>query len=107
MMRLVAFGISAVLLTGCASFAKTASIEEAYEHYDSKDYDEVLVHITRAENFSEISPETRIKLTYLKAHTYEQLGEKGKAKTLYTYLIEQHSDSQYGYFSKEKLASFE
>ena len=107
MMKLVAFGISAVLLTGCGSFAKTASIEEAYEHYFSKDYDEVLVHITRAENFSEISPETRIELTYLKAQTYAQLGEKEKAKTLYTYLIEQHTDSLYGYFAKENLANFE
>jgi len=107
MMRLVAFCISAALLTGCASFAKTASIEEAYEHYGSKNYDEVLVHISRAENFSEISSETRIELTYLKAQTYEQLGEKGMAKTLYTYLNEQHSDSLYGYFAKEKLAGFE
>lgn len=106
-MRLVALGVSAVILTGCASFAKTASIEAAYEHYDSKDYDEVLVHISRAENFSEISPETRIELAYLKAQTYEQLGEKGKAKTLYTYLIEQHADSLYGYFAKEKIAGFE
>ena len=107
MMKLVAFGISAVLLAGCGSFAKTASIEEAYEHYYSKEYDEVLVHIIRAENFSEISPETRIELTYLKAQIYEQLGEKGKAKTVYTYLIEQHADSLYGNFAKEKLASFE
>ena len=107
MTKLVAFGISAALLTGCANFAKTASIEEAYEHYDSKDYGEVLVHITRAENFSQISPETRVELTYLKAQTYEQLGEKGKAKTLYTYLMEQHADSQYGYFAKKKLVGFE
>ena len=47
--------------------------------------------------------EMKAELTYLKAQAFEKLGENATANTLYEYLSEQHGDSQYGYFAKEKL----
>jgi hypothetical protein len=50
-----------------------------------------------------MSPETKAELIYLKASTYEQLGKNEIAHTLYEYLAQEHSSSQYGYLAVRKL----
>lgn len=92
-----------VLVTGCTSFAQTASIEKAYEQYETQDYEDTLELIIRAENVKETTSEMKAELTYLKAQTYEKLGQPEKAATLYEYLKDQHADSQYGYLAIKKL----
>jgi ribose 5-phosphate isomerase len=50
-----------------------------------------------------MSDETKAELTYLKAMTYEGLGDGETANTLYEYLAQEHSNSQYGYMAIKKL----
>lgn len=95
--------VFALAMTGCASFAQVGSVEKAYEEYEAKDYQATLEHITRAENIKETSPELNAELSYLKAQTYEQLGQPDKATTLYQYIKEQHANTEYGYLAAEKL----
>jgi len=90
-------------LGACASLIQTASISEAYKHYERQQYDRTLELISQAENAEAMSDETKAELTYLKAMTYEGLGDGETANTLYEYLAQEHSDSQYGYMAVKKL----
>ncbi len=91
------------LIVGCAGLVKVGSISDAYESYQEKDYDETLRLIRLAENVGETNPEEKAELTYLKAQTYEGMGQYETAETLYQYLKDQHKDSQYGYFATKRL----
>lgn len=82
---------------------KTASISEAYKHYDLQEYERTLALISQAENADEMSAETKAELTYLKAKTYERLGKSETANTYYEYLAREHSSSQYGYLAAKQL----
>lgn len=96
--------IAATLSLGaCASLIQTASVSEAYKHYDLQHYERTLELIKQAENADAISTETKAELIYLKASTYEKLGKSEIAYTLYKYLAKEHSSSQYGYLAVRKL----
>tara|TARA_R110001592_G_scaffold232050_1_gene489353 strand:- start:44608 stop:44931 length:324 start_codon:yes stop_codon:yes gene_type:complete len=94
---------AALSLGGCASLIQTASVAEAYKHYDLQQYERTLALITQAENAEPMSAETKAELTYLKAKTYERLGNSEIAYTLYEYLAGEHSKSQYGYLAAKQL----
>lgn len=98
--------VAATLSLGaCASLIQTASVSEAYKHYELQHYERTLELITRAENAEAMSAETKAELIYLKARTYEQLGNSEVAHTLYEYLAQEHSSSQYGYLAVRKLTA--
>lgn len=90
-------------LTGCAGLAQTGSITKAYETYEHGHYAKTLKLITQAENFSTVSPEFKAELTYLRAQTYRKLSQTENAYTLFEYLKDQHTDSQYGYLAAKHL----
>lgn len=92
-------------LGACAGLVQTASVSEAYKHYELQQYERTLELITQAENAGEPGIETRAGLTYLKAQTYEKLGQSDVAITLYEYLAAEHSSSQYGYLAAKQLNS--
>ena len=94
---------SLLFVAACAGTMQTASISEAYKKYDDQEYKRTLELIARAENSKAMTPETKAELTFLKAKTYEGLGETDQAVTLYTYLKEQHEDSQYSYLADKQL----
>ena len=104
-MKLPTIALLAVALSlgACANLIQTASISEAYKYYERQQYDRTLELITQAENAEEISAETKAELTYLKAITYEGLGNNETANTLYEYLVQEHSNSQYAYMAVKKL----
>jgi hypothetical protein len=104
-MKLPTIALLAVALTlgACSSLIQTASISEAYKHYERQQYDRTLELISQAENAEAMSDETKAELTYLKAMTYEDLGDGETANTLYEYLVQEHSNSQYGYMAVKKL----
>ena len=91
------------LIVGCANTMQTASIVKAYKEFDAEDYEETLELIVLAENAQATTPEMKAELTYLKAQSYEKLGDRKKATTLYEYLKEEHADSQYGYHATKRL----
>lgn len=90
-------------LTGCSGVIQIGSVSEAYKSYDRQKYEKTLTLISRAESIGATTPGLEAKLTYLKAQTYEQMGEAETAETLYEYLRDQHSDSQYGYLAAQRL----
>jgi len=95
--------VATLSLGGCASLIQTASISEAYKHYDLQQYERTLALISQAENADAMSAETKAELTYLKAKTYERLGKSEIAYTYYEYLAREHSNSQYGYLAVKQL----
>jgi hypothetical protein len=101
----IALLVATLSLGACASLIQTASISEAYKHYESQQYDRTLELITQAESAEALSTEMKAELTYLKAMTYEELGEGETANTLYEYLVQEHSNSPYGYMAVKKLNS--
>lgn len=92
-----------MLVTGCASTIQSASVSEAYKKFEKKEYKHTMELINRAENSKHTPPEMKAELTYLKAQTYEKLGQKNVAKILYEYLVEEHGNSQYAYLAADKL----
>jgi len=92
-------------LGACAGLIQTASISQAYKHYELQQYDRTLELITRAENAEETTAEMKAELTYLKAQTHAKLGQTDVAITLYEYLAVEHSSSQYGYLALKQLNS--
>lgn len=104
-MKLPTIALLAVALTlgACSSLIQTASISEAYKHYERQQYARTLELISQAENAETMSDETKAELAYLKAMTYENLGEDKTANTLYEYLAQEHNNSQYGYMAVKKL----
>ena len=95
------------MLTGCAGILQTGSLKDAYKNYNEENYEEAFNKIRLVENISEMTDELQAELTYLKARTYEQMGEKNEANALYQYLKDQHSVSQYGYLAAKNLAKIE
>ena len=104
-MKLTSIALLALVLTlsACSSLIQTASISEAYKYYERQQYDRTLELISQAENAEAMSDETKAELTYLKAMAYEGLGDEKTANTLYEYLAQEHSNSQYGYMAIKKL----
>lgn len=99
----IALLAAALTLGACSSLIQTASISEAYKHYERQQYDRTLELISQAENAEPMSDETKAELTYLKAMTYQDLGDGETANTLYEYLAKEQSNSQYGYLAVKKL----
>jgi len=104
-MKLPAIGLLTVALTlgACSNLIQTASISEAYKHYERQQYDRTLELISQAENAEPMSDGTKAELAYLKAMTYEDLGDGETANTLYEYLVQKHGDSQYGHMAVKKM----
>lgn len=92
-----------IAITGCSSMAQKGAIQLAYSNFEDRDYSDTLMYISRAENEKSVNPELKAELTYLKAQTYEKMGQYEKAKSLYQYLSEQHKKSQYGYLAAKRL----
>jgi outer membrane protein assembly factor BamD (BamD/ComL family) len=95
--------ILTIFIVGCSSMAQKGAIQIAYSNFEDRDYMDTLQYISRAENHQATNPELKAELTYLKAQTYEKMGQYDKAKTLYEYLSEQHNKSQYGYLATKRL----
>ena len=93
----------AISLGGCASLIQSASVSEAYKHYELQEYKHTLKLITQAETAKAMPVEMKVELTYLKAQTYEKLGLNETAQTLYEYLAQEHGKTQYGYLAAKKL----
>jgi lipoprotein NlpI len=100
---LVLIVVATLSLGGCASLIQTASISEAYKHYNLQQYERTLALISQAENADAMSAEKKAELTYLKAKTYERLGKSEIAYTHYEYLAREHGNSQYGYLAVKQL----
>jgi len=90
-------------LGGCASLIQSASVSEAYKHYELQKYERTLELITQAENADAMSDDMKAELTYLKAQTYERLGLYDTAQALYEYLAKEHGKTQYGYIAAKQL----
>jgi len=93
----------ATLAIGCASQVQKGSIQLAYSNFDDRDYEDTLKYISQAESSRQTTPELKAELTYLKAQTYEKMGDYDKANSIYEYLSEQHKESQYGYLAAKRL----
>lgn len=102
-MKQIVIFILVFLIVGCANTMQTASVIEAYKEFNAEDYEKTLELITQAENAKATTPEMKAELTYLKAQSYEKLGYRKKANTLYEYLKEEHANSQYGYLATKRL----
>lgn len=95
--------VNLFLLTACTGLIQSTSISEAYKKFEAQDFKQTLELISRAENFKETTPEMKAELTYLKANSYESLGQKTIANALYEYLVKEHKGSQYSYLARKKL----
>jgi len=93
----------AVSVIGCSAQMQSGSVKLAYSNFADRDYEDTLLYISQAELARQMNPELKVELTYLKAQTYEKMGEYAKAKSLYQYLSVEHKSSQYGYLASERL----
>ncbi|MEM9621403.1 MAG: hypothetical protein AAF993_07120 [Pseudomonadota bacterium] len=105
--RLLTILVACVVLSACAGTLQTASMSEAYKQYHKGNFEKTLTLITQAENARPMDEDQRARMTYLKARTYAELGDFEMASVLYTYLLDQHADSQYAYLAREAMAARE
>lgn len=103
MKKIIILAISLSIM-GCSSMAQKGAISLAYSNYNARDYRDTLKYISQAENELQPSVELKAELTYLKAQTYEKMGDYNRAKSLYQYLKNEHKSSQYGYLASQRLA---
>lgn len=92
-----------LFVAGCSGVIQMGTVTGAYKNYERQRYENTLKLITQAETVRAANPELKLELTYLKAQTYEAMGEEDTATTLYEYLRDQHGDSQYGYLAIKRL----
>lgn len=102
-MKKIILASSLLFLAGCAGVIQMGSVSDAYKSYERQKYEKTLKLISQAESIRPTTRDLKAELTYLKAQTYEGMGDAEKAETLYEYLRDQHGDSQYGYLANERL----
>jgi len=102
-MKKIIILIMSIFIVGCSSMVQKGAISLAYSNFEGRDYEDTLRYISQAENERQPSVELKAELTYLKAQTYEKMGEYRKAKSLYEYLKNEHRSSQYGYLASQRL----
>ncbi|MEO1018178.1 MAG: hypothetical protein AAFY56_10855 [Pseudomonadota bacterium] len=90
-----------LVVSACASARTDKAI--AYSNFEDGDYADAIEWIRRAESRGDVTPETKAELTYLEAQSLEKMGEYDGSEELYSYLVEQHPKSKYGYLAKSKL----
>jgi hypothetical protein len=104
-MNKVFIAVLAFSVVGCSSMIQKGSISKANESFQERHYDDTLKYIAQAEATGQNTPEQKAELTYLKAETYEMMGQNDKAKALYQYLKDQCKNTQYGYLAEKKLTA--
>ena len=88
---------------GCGNLVKNGAIVEAQNALNSGNYAEALENTNIAESFGELSESDTAKLHYLRAQSFEGLGRKDKAVSIYQYVVEQHGKSAYAGPSQQRL----
>ena len=96
----------ACALGGC-TIAQRGGIDLAYRAYNKKDYATALRKLAEAEKFRETSPALKAEIAYLRAKSYEGLGNTAEAIGCYRYVATQFPDSQYAFMAKEKVKELE
>lgn len=103
MMKKIMVSALVITLVACSSMVQKGAVSLAYSNFEDRDYEDTLKYISQAENEKATNPELKAELIYLKAQTYEKMGQYEKANSLYEYLSEQHKKSQYGYLATKRL----
>ena len=92
-----------VVLTGCTSLLKTAALIDVHESFDEQNYTETLAHIRKAEYLSDLDPLLLAELIYIKARSFEAMGQEDESIALYSHLVSVYKSSQYSSLAKIRL----
>lgn len=90
-----------LIVPSCAS--QRTDMKIAYSNFEDGDYTETIRWIRRAESRSDVTTETKAELAYLEAQSLEKMGKYSRSQKLYSYLVEQHPKSKYGYLARCKV----
>lgn len=102
MSRLILVLCLFVYLGGC-TFAQKGAMIGAYEAIEENDCSEAYQKLSRAEKYTDTSPELGAEITYLRAICLEKENKYLEAIGQYLYLIETYPSSEYSYRAKSKI----
>lgn len=91
----------APFVVACADVRTDRTI--AYSNFEDGDYANAIEWIRRAESRGDVTPEVKTELAYLEAQSFEKMGDYDRSEELYSYLVEQHPKSKYGYLARGRI----
>jgi len=83
--------------------AQKGALDRAYANFNHGDYQDVLVHATRAESYKTHDPELRAEILFLKALALEKLNRGEESQGIFRYLVKQLPGTAYGHQAMERL----
>jgi len=100
MMKMILLFLLGAFISACGS-VQTGAVSRAYEKYEEKDYERAIELITFAQNVDDPSSELHAELSYLKALSYEQLGQREKADNLFRHIAKNYESTEYGSLARK------
>jgi hypothetical protein len=91
--------VSMFALTSCSSVVETTSGSTTNEALDRRSFEGEADMISHIEAVSEQNAEDIAELAYIKAQTLSAIGEIDDARVLYTFLVDEHRTTEFGYLA--------
>lgn len=95
-LALIAFSI---LSFGCTSLARDGAMIIAVNNYSDGDYKNTIDVVERALRHYDYTEEQKSNLLFLKALSYQNLGDYKSAYTLYKFIAYKYPNTEYGFRS--------
>lgn len=90
-----------LVLCGCESTAKVGALRAAEELLHEGDFLKAIRQVNRAVSFYDYDDTARAHLLFIKAESYEKLGQFDKALGLYAYIAAKYPNTEYSFMAKQ------
>jgi hypothetical protein len=102
-MKMLFVVILALNVCACATAFRAGTVSKAYKSFEAKEFNETLRLISQVETLNNPTLEQQAELSYLKAQTFEALGQTPSAQALYTFICKRFPETQYAYLAQLQL----
>lgn len=104
MNRLCLIAISFILV-GCMGMAQQGAISQAYRLFEKGECEKVYQKLSQAESYKDTNPELQSEITFLRSMCLEREKKYDEAVALYTFIIDNFPNSEYGYRALGRIRS--
>lgn len=94
-------------LTACGSMAKNGAQSRAFNNYQEGEYQDTIDIVERALRSYEYSDEDKARLLYLKALSYDRLGDSKTAFVTLTYIVFKFPETEFGFRANAEIKTLE
>jgi hypothetical protein len=98
-----ALAIIILFSAGCADFFMNGPLHDSHLKIQKRQYKQALDRLTDAENSSNLTPELRAHIYWLRAHCYEELKQIPEVIKTYRSLVSALPETSYAFQAVERL----